>query len=288
MKLCGKCLWNFLALVGRWVRELRLAVPALCPRRHHLVPQLPLHWPPAQRVEGAGPQIWDLAGSRPGGATSLNRQLSLGLFPGQSSMGRRNFPEDTCLGGSLQNRSQFCASRPGRAREAAREAAVLRSQRAAWGTQEPSEEGRGHRSNSRGRKGVPSGEASCVCQPPKASGDPQTHRTLRAGAARRAPAGGPWPSGAAGRSPVGRPRGCSRRCSDASRPSGRTRQSLQPYLRACPPFVPPPTANTSSICHEEKVPGGRGHMAWTPGGRLTRRRSRALDPPGRAAPSGPG
>lgn len=60
-----------------------------------------------------------------------------------------------------------------------------------------------------------------LVRPPE---DPQTHLSLSAGAARTPPAAGPWPSGAAGRSPGGRPRGYSRKCFGASHPSATWQQ----------------------------------------------------------------
>lgn len=58
----------------------------------------------------------------------------------------------------------------------------------------------------------------------------EAHLCLGAGAAHPRPAAGPWPSAAAGGSAGGRPRGCSRRCSGASRPSETVRQGFSRAL----------------------------------------------------------
>lgn len=110
----------------------------------------------------------------------------------------------------------------------------------------------------------------------------EAHLHLGAGAARTRPAAGPWPSAAAGGSAGGRPRGCSRTRSGASRPSETVRQGFSPALASRRSQGLPPS-NASATCREvTRVERAHGR----PGAGLSPQQDAPARPPAGRRPRG--
>lgn len=110
----------------------------------------------------------------------------------------------------------------------------------------------------------------------------EAHLRLGAGAARTRPAAGPWPSAAAGGSAGGRPRGCSRTRSGASRPSETVRQGFSPALASRRSQGLPPS-NASATCREvARVERAHGR----PGAGLSPQQDAPARPPAGRRPRG--
>lgn len=150
----------------------------------------------------------------------------------QTKCGQRDFPKDALRG--MQTWRELPPIWP-----------------ATWGRRE---EGGG------GEEGGREVTRVCVCVTDGRVGSPrepcssegtcrEAHLRLGAGAARTRPAAGPWPSAAAGGSAGGRPRGCSRTRSGASRPSETVRQGFSPALASRRSQGLPPS-NASATCRE--------------------------------------